>query len=205
MVFSDFLLLPPTGKTCAVESKSVSDLVDSFAEGRLEKQLAGLRNMCDIPYLLVKGELKFAQDGGLVLGNRHTKWGFQTVMRILDKAQLDGVFWQHVANTEEALQWVVGYYRYLAKSETHTLRVVKKSSTVKYRPDVAALCAVPDLGPKLAQRMLAQFGSVLRVAQAEDAALRGVQGCGEVMLRNIRLTFGNPGIVATQPPPVILT
>lgn len=192
--YGDFILMPPTGtqRVVGVERKAVSDFVGSLTSGRLPVQLDGLRGVCDIPYLLIEGDLDSALVDGkhmLMLGRAPSKFNLFSLHMYLAAVQDSGVRWAHTSSITHTVLWVVRNYQRLCKGETEvTVFARPKEKTV--RPDVRAICAAPNVGEKTALTLIKRFGTVLAVVSASDADLLSVPGVGPAALKAIRCTFG---------------
>lgn len=83
---ADFVIRDGCPAPClaAIERKKVSDLLESFRSGRLDKQLTRLRTQYTYPILLVEGGLRMNEDGKLICGrNRLTNWSHASIQMFL--------------------------------------------------------------------------------------------------------------------------
>jgi ERCC4-type nuclease len=196
--YGDFVLLPPRGtqKVVAVERKAISDFVGSLTSGRLPVQLDGLRGVCDIPYLLLEGEMHTTLVDGkhmLMLGRTASKFNYFSLQMYLASIQDSGVRVAQTLSVTHTVLFVVKNYLRLCKGETE-VTLFPRPQPKTMRPDVAALCAAPGLGPKAAEALIAKFGTVYATISADDDTLRSVHGIGPSALKTIRRTFGAPTI-----------
>lgn len=88
----------PRPCTVAVERKTVSDLLGSFASGRLEKQLHRLQRDYTWPILLIEGEIRMGEYGVITGRNRQTRWSHAAVQMFLWSVQRRGI---HVLYTHD--------------------------------------------------------------------------------------------------------
>ena len=193
--FGDFHLYPPTGtqKVVCVERKAVSDFVSSLTSGRLQTQLDGLRSICDIPYLVIEGDLKSTLVGGkhmLLLGGRASKFNIFSLQMYLASIQDSGVRWAHTASTTHTVLWVVKNYQRLCKGEGVGVTTFAHNSKAALPPAVAALTAAPGVGPKVAQALIDKFGTVAAIVSATDSELSTIEKVGAATIKSLRLTLG---------------
>jgi ERCC4-type nuclease len=194
--YGDFILMPPTGtqKIVAVERKAVSDFVSSLTSGRLQTQLDGLRGACDIPYLLVEGDLHSTVVDGkhmLLLGGRASKFNLWSLQMYIAAVQDSGVRWAHTNSVAHTVLWVVKNYQRMCKGGTE-VTVFARPKEKTLRPDIAALCAAPGVGPKVAKALVDKFGTIHATISANDDALLALPGFGPSALKALRYTFGQP-------------
>ena len=197
--FGDFhLIIPERGLVVGVERKTVSDLVSSLPNGRLAKQLHGLKDLTTHTYLLVEGQLNFVDDQEkLVLRVAHktTGWTAPSILTYLSSLHLSGIGWSHTSSTRESLIWLTRFHEFLArdigdKVDMNGTKHVKGTKTSKPRHDVAVLSQVPNVGPKTALKLLTAFGSIRTLMNADDATIAAVGKVGPAVVRSLRGTLG---------------
>lgn len=196
--FGDFAIF--LGKnTIGIERKTLSDLMHSYETDRLFQQLEGLRASYHYPWLLIEGHPTFTNhpDGKstLRLGSRTTQWPFLTFYNgIIAKARHAGIPTINTGSLAETLRWIAGYYHYLSTHDLETDNVTAHVTRLnrKQDPRITALCAVPRLGPVVAQALLDHFGSIAASIIADDGELRRVNGVGPSTVVSFRSVFPHP-------------
>jgi ERCC4-type nuclease len=203
----DFLLSPYSRpQTVGIERKRVPDLIHSIQDGRLKKQIAGLKDDTDAAYLMVEGEFTWVKDNNVLLlslpGKGLTQWRFTSVMNTVAAVQLPDaqnrrVGYQHTANIKESIIWILAFYKMLSKPVDEEARPVdtkilpfKKSDGLTTPPGLAALVQVEGMGPKTARALLQRFKSIAAILQAPDSEVSEVRGVGPALVRAIRREFG---------------
>lgn len=152
-----------------VERKTARDFLVSLVDGRLFKQLSGLKKSCTNPILLIEGnpfktDLEFdsmAIRGALV--------STQTIWRV-------PVLYSRSKEDTRDLLLMIG-----RQDETFTdvvpLRGGYRPKRLKNR-QLFILQGLPGVGPLLAKRFLEHFGTVSRVMSATAEQLTEVEGVG---------------------------
>ena len=77
------ILVPTIRGLLGVQRKTIADFISSLEDGRLSKQLPLLCNCVGLPVLLLEGELRFNDDGRLLLGIRPTRFTQQAVHNLI--------------------------------------------------------------------------------------------------------------------------
>lgn len=191
--FGDMVLVAGD-KVVGIERKTVSDLAGSFLEGRVQKQLDGLRESCDIPYLLIEGEKTYTRVDDrlyLTLPARQTKIHFLSMENWLAGLALKSpvVSIRQTNNLIETITWVVAFHGFLEKEPSARNSGGYKRAAPE-RPEIMALCAVPGIGKKAAVDLLGTFGNISGVITASDLELSRIRGVGKVTIDALRRTFG---------------
>ena len=161
------------GPRVFVERKTVADLAVSLADGRLFRQAYDLAGRAERPLFLVEGAidpLVMEQTGlspnsyrGLMLS---LMVGF-------------GIPVLRTRSVEETAVW-------LARLADHESRRGRRSSlrraaTSRRDPEKGMLASLPGIGASRAEALLAEFGSVRGVLEADAARLRRVEGIGRAL------------------------
>lgn len=160
-----------------VERKSGRDFLVSIIDLRLFRQVANLKKNCTHSILLIEGD-PFRTD--LRFDYRAIRGALLSVMAIW---QVPVIFADSREDSCEILA-MIG-----RQDETGADVVPLRGG---YRPkrlrsrQLYLLQGLPDVGPKLALRLLAHFGSVRRVMAATEEELMAVNGVGQVTARKIR-------------------
>jgi len=160
-----------------VERKTGRDFLVSIVDGRLFKQLSGLKKYCKNPVFLIEGnpyrtDLQFdptAIRGALV--STQTIW------------HVPVLYSRSKADTRDLLL-MIG-----RQDETFTDTVPLRGG---YRPkrlknrQLYILQGLPGVGPLLARRLMEHFGTVSRVMGATEAELMEIEGLGSHSANKIR-------------------
>lgn len=164
------------GPRVLVERKTVRDLVQSIADGRLFRQLHALCVECMRPLLVIEGSSPIPAAGveaealrGVLLS---VAIGYRVPMLRTMSTQETAVYLARIAAREE---------RRLARGAAHA-----GSPT----GPLAILAAVPGVGEERAAALLARFGSVRGVFGAPAAALTEVPGIGPATAQAVERVGG---------------
>ncbi len=162
--------------TVLVERKTYADFAVSLVDGRLFTQAAALTRRPERTILLLEGP-KPAQMPGV---HPHALKGALISL---------GAMWRlpvvHARDPEESLLIL----RFLAQQARSAGGILKRDDRKPKRlasRRLYVLQGLPGVGPALAVRLLAHFGSVERVIAADAAALRQVRGVGRTKALRIR-------------------
>lgn len=196
MTYGDFVLDWPTDagdKFVGIERKTVSDFLGSFASGRIQKQLDGLKATYDKAVLLIEGEMDYRTVEGRMrmhVGDRQTDWSFLSIQNYLFSVQMSGVLVIRTRSELETVLQVAGLHQYLARHQENVtvLPVAPRDKTLRH--DVGCLTMIPGVGPKTATALVTQFHSIAGIILASDQELKTIKGVGELTLRNLRLVLG---------------
>ncbi|AGB04531.1 ERCC4-type nuclease [Aciduliprofundum sp. MAR08-339] len=188
----DFLICDENG--VLIERKSARDFLSSMKTNRLWDQMRRL--LADEVM-----DCKILRRALLIHGS------------IEDELHLSGFGWNHVmgafmeiqfkhgipifhAESDEAL---VEFFRILIKREGEGKndgeierrweRIPPKKSMSEEEWKVYALSSLPYIGEKMARKLLAQFGSIEKIARANIVELKKVEGIGEKKAKQIYRIF----------------
>jgi len=161
-----------------VERKTVTDFVNSLFSGRLFDQLNRLTEHYEECLIIVEGDLSEALEQ---LPNPRSIWGAMTTL-ILD-------YDAHILFTGDRKETADLLY-VLASRETRGKKVrpliyrKARARTIE-EAQVNILGALPGVGPILAERLLAHFGTLRKVFAASAAELKMVEGFGRIKAEGI--------------------
>lgn len=152
-----------------VERKTVTDLLGSLRTGRLFRQAAKLKSRAERPVLLVEG-------AGLgAIGSRRLPY-VRGALASLSVMWYLPVLW--AANREEAAELLVTIGRQWTRDRRETWAPPPGPATRRSDPRIVFMRCLPGVGPRIARRLLGQFGSVRDVCNARPADLASVRGIG---------------------------
>lgn len=85
-------------------------------------------------------------------------------------------------------EYLLGLYAYEKRAEHNTLSLAPRAIKVPSKEDAkwVVLMGIPGVGPSMAQKLLAHFGTVSGVANASVDALKKVKGVGAVTAERIQ-------------------
>ncbi len=171
--YGDYII----NESITIERKTAKDFLISIIDGRLFKQLSNLKKYCQTPLLLIEGnpyktDLDFdsmAIRGALI--SAQTIWYIPII---------------HSRSIEDTRDILLMIGR---QDETHMdvvpLRGGYRPKRLKNR-QLFILQGLPSVGPMLAKRLKAHFGSVSRVMNATVNELMEVEGIGKNSAEKIR-------------------
>jgi ERCC4-type nuclease len=150
----------------AVERKTVRDLHQSLVSGSLWSQVFALRRDTKRPYVVVEG-------AGLDAGRISPRGVRGALLRIVES----GVPVLRSSSPSDTALWLqLLARREQARAEGLTLR--RRGRRRMVVSPVGVLATVPGISPKTANRLLAHFGSIARIAAASQSDLQRVEGVG---------------------------
>ena len=163
--------------TITVERKTAKDFLISIIDGRLFKQVSSLKKFCNHPILLIEGNPyktdhnfdKMAVKGALV--STQTIWYVPVIFSRTKEDSRDILLMisRQLGTCIDVVPLRGGYRPKRLKSKQLYL-----------------LQGLPQVGPKLAKRLLLHFKSVSKVMNASVQALTEVDGIGKISAERIR-------------------
>tara|TARA_B100000586_G_scaffold125519_1_gene90649 strand:- start:317 stop:1003 length:687 start_codon:yes stop_codon:yes gene_type:complete len=169
----DYIVAPET----IIERKSISDLISSIFDGRLFDQCNRLKEHFQFPIILVEGDVtKIEQlvDNPLVFYGAMSSIVLDFKIPIIPTA--------NVSHTAKLLVSMCSR-KYVAKGQF--IKKIKKSNDLQ-KQQLAMLCSLPNVGEKIAIRMLEKFGTPLEVLGASTADLSKINGLGNTRAKKIK-------------------
>ncbi len=168
----------------AVERKTVDDLAASLVDGRLFEQAFRMRDLYEVPILLVEGRDPFHPSRRAV--NPRSLMGAAATLALSGI----GILWSpDGAHTAELI-------RLLARREQMggRRRYEIKSPKPRSEEEVAerVLAAIPGVGLERARILLSEFGSLRRVFQASKEELSSLGGIGPATAESIFNVLDRP-------------
>ena len=171
--FGDYII----NDTITVERKTAEDFLKSIIDGRLFNQLSNLKKFCNHPILLIEGN------------PYETDHNF-------DRMAIKGA----IVSTQTIWYVPVIFSRTKEDSRDILLMISRQFGTCidvvplrgGYRPkrikskQLYLLQGFPQVGPKLARRLILHFKSVSKIMNASVQALTEVDGIGIISAQKIR-------------------
>lgn len=171
--YGDYII----NNTITVERKTAKDFLISIIDGRLFNQLSNLKKFCDHPILLIEGNPfetdhnfdRMAIKGALV--STQTIWYVPVIFSRTKEDSRDILLMisRQVGTCIDVVPLRGGYRPKRLKSKQLYL-----------------LQGLPQVGPKLAKRLILHFKSVSRVMNASVQALAEIDGIGKISAQRIR-------------------
>ena len=154
-----------------VERKSLYDFASSIKNKRVFRQLADLRDSCEMPVLILEG-------GSLSKVRGVKKKGLLGALALITVYYRIPVIF--TADRSETAQFLA----ILARRESMELGEVmsvfnKKKARTKEEKLLRVVESLPDVGPKRARELLRKFGSLRNLFNASYEELLSVPGFGE--------------------------
>lgn len=180
----DYFMHTGDFKTVGIERKTVSDLLQSLGK-RLSKQLAALVETHDFAILLVEGSWK-SVNYQMVTPRGIEQWLWSTVWNYLRSWQDRGITLELTSNEGHTIRRLGELYAYYQK-------VVHTAGERRRAGDDRLLAFPRTVGPKTAEQILEQFGSLTAVGTASYDQLRGIKGIGPKRAEAILLYYHRDG------------
>lgn len=155
----------------AIERKTFGDFLQSIFDKRLFDQIERLSKAYPRHCLLVEGDVGY---GLASLKNPLVFWG--ALSKIISDYGTPIVF---TMNEKQSAEFIFSLAK---KSQVKTERLMARYKPKVYSLAESQLLAVqglPEVGPKMADRLLRYFKSVRRVFSAHPLELRGIEGIGK--------------------------
>jgi Fanconi anemia group M protein len=160
----------------AVERKEVSDFIHSLMDGRLFSQLKMLKGAYINPILVIEGEGLFTR-GGV---NQNAIFG--ALASIITDFNISVILTNDDTETANLLTMMAR--REIAEGRLVGIRGEKVTMS-KREQQQFIIEGLPGVSATLAQRLLAHFGSVKAVMDADEKQLSEVKGIGETIAKGI--------------------
>lgn len=169
----DYIVAPET----VVERKSIHDFISSVFDGRLFDQCSRLREHFSSPVILLEGNADVIEE---IVENPMIFYG--AVSRVALDFKIPVMPTPNALHTSKLLISLASMRKDV---KGPFMKKIKKSDDVQMQ-QLTSLGSLPGVGEKLAVRMLARFGTPLRVFNASSTELAKVGGMGIARARRIR-------------------
>lgn len=169
-------------ETVLVERKTIADFAASLADGRLFAQAARLAHSVHRSILLIEGPTPAAVPA---IHPRALEGALVPLAAMWRLPVLHSLDAEHSARILQCLAHQV------SKPHRHILRRFDRKPKRLASRRLFLLHGLPGVGPALAQRLLAQFGTVEGVVTAGAASLAQVRGLGPKKAARIRELVGS--------------
>jgi len=163
--------------TITVERKTAKDFLISIIDGRLFNQLSNLKKFCNHPILLIEGNPYETEHNFDRMAIKGTLISVQTIWYV-------PIIFSRT--TEDSRDILLMISRQLGTSiDVVPLRKGYRPKRIKSK-QLYLLQDFPQVGPKLAKRLILHFKSVLKIMNASVQALTEVDGIGMISAQKIR-------------------
>jgi len=169
----DYIVGPET----VVERKSIPDLVSSIFDGRLFDQCSRLKEHFQNPIILIEGNV---DDIESITENPLVFYGAVSSIAIDFKIPII-----HTPDATHTSKLLVSLSSRKESTQGPFLKKIRKSNNLQQQ-QLSALCSLPGVGEKTAKRMLAKFGSPVKVFTASLAELSKIEGLGAARAKKIK-------------------
>lgn len=181
---------------CVFERKSVADFVQSMrgwadrVGGRLFDQMDKLYAFAEreglVPFLMIHGDFGQLRDEMQKFGELNVNAVFGAIASVVVRYNINVV----TTLGEDEMLFVM--LKIAEKVEEGKLGLPHRKSLRLVHPDrrVAHVANVLAISPKLAERLLQQFGGLRGILLASDEELLSVPGVGPILLSRIRALIG---------------
>ena len=166
-----------------IERKTARDFLQSIADTRLFKQLSNMKKYCDYPVVLIEGNPFKTGMNFRYQAIRGALLSIQTIWHI-------PVIFSRSKNDTRNIFMMIGTQQEKCMN-TVPLRGVYKPRKLK-SGQLYLLQGMPQIGPRLAKRLMQRFGSVQRVMNASVDELKKVEGIGLISAQKIRDLLESP-------------
>ena len=165
-----------------VERKTTKDFVISIIDGRLFSQASRLKKFAEKPIMVIEGRdlyhTGYAMDPRAIKGaitSLSTVWYIPVILSKDVNGTADFLVMTGIQDVEYQSQ--------------HVKRAGRKPKRAK-RLKLHILQGLPQIGPKIANRMLEHFGSIEKAITADESELAIVEGIGRKKAAMIRKVVG---------------
>ena len=169
----DYIVAPET----IVERKTIHDLVSSIFDGRLFDQCTRLKEHFQNPIILMEGNVDEIEN---ITENPLVFYGALSSIAIDFKIPIIPT-----PDASHTAKLLVSLSSRKEISKGPFLKKIRKSNDIQ-RQQLSSLCSLPGVGEKTAKRMLAKFGSPLKVFSASSTELAKIEGLGGAKAKKIR-------------------
>ncbi len=178
------------GQWWGVQRKELHDLLASFDDGRLTKEIAQMSASVTMPHLVIEGRIQVDNEGWLVTKGFGRQVSIVGLRKRLLTIGYRGVFLSYTASARETGAMIVDTYMW-SQSASHSTAATRPAAVGAWGTptnrdyQLHLLQGLPDVGPKLAGAILDHFGRCPLVLDLTERELTTVPGIGRVKARKI--------------------
>ncbi|MBI1970288.1 DEAD/DEAH box helicase [Candidatus Woesearchaeota archaeon] len=170
------------GKSCVVELKTVKDFVDSIIDGRLLQQIKELKQYYQRPVIIVEGDEDIYSQR-----NIHPNAVRGMIAAITVSYGIPLISTKTPKDTAQMLAVIAKREQ---ENEDHAYAAHHKKPLTLEEQQEYLIAALPGIGPKLAKPLLAKFGSIKNIVNANLEDLQQIEMIGEKKAREIQNVLG---------------
>lgn len=181
----------------AIERKTIHDLLSSIYDGRLFVQCSELVQHYSKPVLIVEGNILNLLDIPAEIDNNRLKIQVDKIPQVFEALSTIALGFRipiiHTPSSEYTSQLLVTMVVKSLRegiSNGPFLKKIKKGN-IEYIQQLSILSSLPNIGDKLAVRMLKKFLTPKRALNASVAELARIPGFGTLRAENIRRILDN--------------
>lgn len=164
---------------CAVERKTVGDFVNSMFSGRLFEQAEALKESYAKPIIILEGDVEYNLSQRK---NPRAFWGAMLRLQVdMNVAVLPTPSFLHTADVLYTLAKRLQKKRIEEISIQHKPKLMTDVDWQMY-----VVASLPNIGSKMANRLLKHFKTVRKVFLASEKDLLKVEGIGRARAEKIR-------------------
>ncbi len=172
---ADYLI----GENVCIERKSLNDFIRSIYDGRLFDQIEQMENTCNIAIVLVE-EPHF-----------HVKENSKPhYLGALSSLALRGISVIHVSSSNDTARFLFYLARKVEGGKPSVIPVRKRRKLKSWEEAFAVLTSFPSIGPKSAEKLLREFGTLREIFNADFISLKRV--IGEAKAEKLREVINTP-------------
>lgn len=194
----DMLIYTQQGESAWERKVIPGDFISSIADGRLNRELAAIREISKFPKLILEGRLTFNRDGNLLLNRRTSRWTRKGLRNLLRSIRyIEGVDVEWSDSLEETVQIVKEWWEYLDKGQHLSLKVRPGLSsnwpyTVREERIIYFYEGIPGISAVRARALSEIFPNPIDLVAAEPETIKEISGFGnKLSLRVFNFLRGN--------------
>lgn len=180
-------------KKILVERASVSDFLGKIASDRLAFQMTGMMQSCDIPILLIEGNITPDKSGKVSTfrSSRNGGYSYNMVSDLIHALQASGILVVTSYNTQYTGRRVLGIYRHWNKDKHDLLRpqTVVGNQRIRLGAPIDSrtkfIMGIPGVGETRALSAIKHFGSAVAVITASEESLASIEGWGKATAKKV--------------------
>lgn len=171
---ADYLI----GMNVCVERKTLEDFLRSIYDGRIFNQIEDMRECCDTLIVIIENFSKVDSRAR------------PSYLGALAYLSLKGVSLIRLSDLEETASFLSYLARKVEGDKPSTIPVRRKRRPKAFEEAYSVLLSFPSIGPKSAEKLMNEFGSLREIFSADFSKLRNV--IGEAKARKLRDVLNSP-------------
>jgi len=172
---SDYLV----GMDVCVERKTLNDFLRSIYDGRLFDQVEQMRGNCNTAVIVIEEPYFRVRDDA----RPHYLGAISSLV-------LRGISVVHVTSPEDTARFLIYLSRKVEGERPSIIPVRRRRRPKSWEEAYAVLISFPTIGPRSAEKLLNEFGTLRDVLNAEFSRLKAV--IGEAKARKLKEVLNAP-------------